>query len=202
MPVVIKNKVSIESCDGKKVWNVPNKLILDIDGTKYIKLPRSHVGFASLVMHHCNTLPEESKEPISLTASLGYQKLLELRNAEQSCLLAQPMCRLFKAVPKKRTKSRISRDKAKEMRSSPEVLSLQLVKPDGSPWAMNVLKPVCARDDIAVELEPDVIQDVITFLQHAGWDTSLSPKKKQKTQEVDSNPADTDEVPDQELLQA
>ena len=83
MPVEIKTHLSIETCDGKKVWKVPEDCIVRCDGTKYIKLPRRHHGFVHLVMYGCTSLPEQRKKHFSLSASIGYQKLLDLRTKAQ-----------------------------------------------------------------------------------------------------------------------
>ena len=83
MSVNLKTNLSIETCDGKKVWHVPEDCIERCDGTKYIKLPRRHHGFMILVMHGCTSLPEKRTKHFSLSASLGYQKLLDLRAKAQ-----------------------------------------------------------------------------------------------------------------------
>ena len=95
MAVVIKKHISIESSDGKKVWHVPDDLLVDVNDIKFIKLPRSHTAFCNLVTHGCTTLSPRPKD-FSVTASIGYNQLLELRNKEQIKVLAQPACFLFK----------------------------------------------------------------------------------------------------------
>ena len=81
MPLEIKSHISIHTCDGKKVWNVPEECIVLSHGTQFIRLPRKHHGFACLVMHGCNSLPDNRKRNF-----IGYSKLLDLRTKAQESL--------------------------------------------------------------------------------------------------------------------
>ena len=70
---------------GKAFWSVDQSLIMDIDGSEYVKLTKTGVqgGFTRLVIENCPTLPAELDKKFSLTWSRGYLELAQLRNAEQ-----------------------------------------------------------------------------------------------------------------------
>ena len=130
MSVEIKTRLSIETCDGKKVWNIPEDCIVRCDGAKYIKLPRRHHGFMILVMHGCTSLPEKRNKSFTLSASKGYQKLLDLRaKAQQAHEEAKDrrlteVHSLFKTKVIKKPKTKISRSEAKFTKECPEALQL------------------------------------------------------------------------------
>ena len=148
------------------------------DGAKYIKLPRRHHGFMILVMHGCTSLPEQRKKHFSLSASIGDQKLLDLRTkAQQEHEDAKDgrleVHSLFKTSVAQKKRKKISRSEAKFTKDCPEALQLLVDMPDGSQLALKVLKQFHHRGDIYVELDELVITRVIDFLQQNGWDQSL-----------------------------
>ena len=178
MSVEIKTKLSIQTCDGKKTWNIPEEFVVSCDGAKYIKVPRRHHGFMVLVMHGCTSLPEKRCKNFSLSASKGYQKLLDLRTKAQQAHEEAKDRRLtevqslFKCKVKNK-KPKVSRSESKFTKEFPEALQLLVDMPDGSQLALKVLKEFHHRGDIYVELDKLVISGLIDFLQHSGWDQSI-----------------------------
>ena len=79
MPIEIKRHISIHTCDGKKVWHVPEECIVAAQGTKYIKLPRRHHGFARLVMHGCPSSILSCSSWKNYYKQLGNGKKLEIQ---------------------------------------------------------------------------------------------------------------------------
>ena len=47
-----------------------------------------------------------------------------------------------------------------------------------SSWALELVKPLNARDELAVELDPHVMNKVIKYLQHAGFSSDLQEVNK------------------------
>ena len=70
----------ITSSDGKVKWEVDHKNIVEVEDKSFVKLARSTYGFARLVFHRCDQVPNPLPKGYSLTASLGYEELLKLRN--------------------------------------------------------------------------------------------------------------------------
>ena len=176
MPVQIKSHISIHTCDGKKVWHVPDEFIVLSQGTKYIRLPKTkHHAFASLVMHGCNALPVHTKKCFTVADNIGYKKLLILRAKAQRLQEAQQELEDAKAgrLEKGRRSWKRTRVQGKFMKNCPKALQLLLDMPDGSQWAFRALGSPKATRDIYVEFDELVITRVIDFLQQNGWDQSL-----------------------------
>ena len=184
MPLEIKSQISIHSCDGTKVWHVPDEFIVLSQGTKYIRLPKTkHHAFASLVMHGCNSLPVHTKTCFTVADNIGYKKLLILRAKAQRLQEAQQKLEDAKAgrLEKGRRSWKRTRVQGKFMKNCPKALQLLLDMPDGSHLAFRVLKSSHSRQEIYVELDKLVITRLIDFLQQSGWDQSLKRVKREDT---------------------
>ena len=95
------------------------------------------------------------KKNFSLTASIGYQKLLIMRTEAQK---------------------RLQKMRARQGKFSgycEEALQLLLPMSDGSQWAFRVLRSPNPGWELLVELDDLVITRVVEFLQENGWDQDL-----------------------------
>ena len=121
-----------------------------------VKLPRSHCKFANLVFHGCTTLPNPLPGNYSLSASIGYQNLVDQRNTKQAEELQdQYVARvpdLFKDIVNRPAKERSSRAQIKESKQAPETLVLSIEDDEEAPWTLELVKPLNSRDELAVNL--------------------------------------------------
>ena len=81
---------------------------------------------------------------------------------------------MAKKQPKKRRAADI-----KALRACPESLSLT-INGHGADWELEVLRPVNARDELAMPVHPKVITQLISYLQHAGFSEDLSQENKNR----------------------
>ena len=65
-------------------------------------------------------------------------------------------------------------------RKAPETLVLSIEDGEEAPWALELAKPLNARDELAVELDPHVISKVIKLLQHEGFSSDLQEVNKKR----------------------
>lgn len=190
--VTIQQVWSISTHDGKKTWHVPANQCLEVNGKTFVKLPRSNCQFAPLVFHGCTDLPCPKKE-LSLTASVGYDELLKLRNTMQASELQTDAVNaapeIFKALLKGSGKQQKQKDKKrsqqelKELRLCPDTVSITI-----NDWSFDVLKPVCATDELAVEMDPDTISKIIKYLQQKGFSSVLQHSHKKRHNMPDDTP--------------
>ena len=89
---------------------------------------------------------------------------------------------IFKDLVRKKQPSckRASRTKIMEGRKAPETLVLSIEDGEEAPWALELVKPLNARDELAVELDPHVINKLIKFLQHEGFSSDLEEGNKKR----------------------
>ena len=57
---------------------------------------------------------------------------------------------------------------------------LSIEDDEEAPWALELVKPLNARDELAVELDADVINKLIKYLQHAGFSSDLQEVNKKR----------------------
>ena len=67
-----------------------------------------------------------------------------------------------------------------EGRKAPETLVLSIEDGEEAPWALELVKPLNARDELAVELDPHVINKLIKFLQHEEFSSDLQEVNKKR----------------------
>ena len=64
---------------------------------------------------------------------------------------------------------------------------LSIEDDEEAPWTLELVKPLNSRDELAVKLDKDVINNVIKYLQHAGFSSDLQEvNKKRKGMSSDS----------------
>ena len=185
--ITIQRSWAITTSDAKKKWHVTDSQTLQVGSKTFVKLPRSHCHFASLVFHGCTTLPDPLPRNFSLSASIGYQNLMAQRNSKQAEELKNQYVEsvvpdIFKDLVRKKQPSckRASRTKIMEGRKAPETLVLSIEDGEEAPWALELVKPLNARDELAVELDPHVINKLIKFLQHEGFSSDLQEVNKKR----------------------
>ena len=173
---------------GKK-WHVKSSQTLIVGSKTFVKLPRSKSQFAILVFHGCKTLPNPRPKDFSLSASIGYNNLVDRRNTQQAQELQNTYVEslhvpdIFKDIVSSQdppAKERPSRAKIKEGREAPETLMLPIYDDEEAPWALELVKPLNPRDELAVELDADVINKLIKYLQHAGFNYELQEVNKKR----------------------
>ena len=185
--ITIQRTCVITTGDGKKKWHVTDSQTLQVGSITFVKLARSHCHFASLVFHGCKTLPDPLPRNYSLSASIGYQNLVDQRNTKQAEELKEEYVEstvpdIFKDLVRKSKPSckRASRAKINEGRKAHGTLVLSIEDGEEAPWALELVKPLNARDELAVELDPHVINKLIKYLQHAGFSSDLQEVNKKR----------------------
>ena len=189
--ITIQRSWAITTSDGKKTWHVTDSQTVQVGSKTFVKLPRSHCQFAPLVFHGCRTLPDPLPRNYSLSASIGYQNLVDQRNTKQAEELQDQYVALvpdlFKDIVNSPAKERSSRAQIKESKQAPETLVLSIEDDEEGPWTLELVKPLNSRDELAVKLDKDVINNVIKYLQHAGFSSDLQEvNKKRKGMSSDS----------------
>ena len=81
---------------------------------------------------------------------------------------------------KQPAKERSSRAQIKESKQAPETLVLSIEDDEEAPWTLELVKPLNSRDELAVTLDKDVINNVIKYLQHAGFSSDLQEVNKKR----------------------
>ena len=89
---------------------------------------------------------------------------------------------IFKDLVKMKqpAKERSSRAQIKESKQAPETLVLSIEDDEEAPWTLELVKPLNSRDELAVKLDKDVINNVIKYLQHAGFSSDLQDVNKKR----------------------
>ena len=181
-------RVCLDERDGNNEftakWLVRPEQLTNINGDAFLKLPRSHVavnGFARFVMG-C-----QADEESTLTVSLGYDKLVELRNVAAAAAAEQLVATTIPEIFRKQRKSsetqqklrRTSRSDVKRKRDNPKCLRIDvpaIMSEQGdhaSQWtvafALRVMEPVSTRDDLCIEFDETSLLNVIKFMRVMGF---------------------------------
>ena len=133
-------------------------------------------------------MPEPLPKNYSLSASIGYQNLVDKRNNKQAEELNEHLESnvpdIFKNIGAKNIRRKkqpaMSRDKLLESRQTPGTLVITIGDDEETSWALEVVKPLNARDELAVELIPHVMNKVIKYLQDAGFSSDLQDVNKKR----------------------
>ena len=171
----------ITTGDGKKKWHVPANQTLEVDTKTFVKLPRSHCHFASVVFHGCTAVPAPMPKNYSLSASIGYQNLVEQRNKRQAEELRANVPEIFKDLAAENFFLQgIKKAERKARPQTHETLEIEIEDDEEASWTLELVKPLNARDELAVELDPDVLNKVIKYLRHAGFSSDLQDGNKKR----------------------
>ena len=181
---------------GKAFWSVDQSLIMDIDGSEYVKLTKMGIngGFTRLVIENCPTLPAELDKKFSLTWSRGYLELAQLRNAEQqkqhaaekNDTAAAVFAKKFGAAserPSYKTHVKVPKAQIKSLNESPEALTITIPSFDTfEEMQCRVKKPIAnPREDLVVEFNEVVIERIIRFIRFQGFDQNLARAEERST---------------------
>ena len=116
----------------------------------------------------------------SLTTSKGYEHLVQARNAAQVKHLTEELevetPDLFKGVVShvEVGKKKCSRQKLKELREHPGVLTITVPETPLRPaFDTTVKRPVNERDDLVVPFDAEVIEGIVACIKFAGWEACL-----------------------------
>ena len=178
----------ITSTDGLKKWNIPADAIINVDDRVFVKLARSAVGFATIVFHNCEQLPQDVPKGYSLTTSLGESDMVARRDrqdhterVERAVACAPALFKKQMKVNEKKIKSKTRSDIQELRRSTADTMHIELtdVKDDeGITKRVEVLRPIHPRDELAVPLNAEAIANVIKFLQISGSSQQQQKRKR------------------------
>ena len=186
MPAEIRRNIAV-SLGGKVEWKIMPKRVQEIDGTEFVKIQPHDKGFIRLASEGIvASVPRNA----TLCHCEGMKELLRLRNEKQrsdfEAAAPRPEpCGLFDAPPgeepaKKRARSMLKRAQQRELRQSPELLSMDLpaTEEHGEPVTIKVVRPAHPCDDLCIELAPEPIERVIAFIRYMGISSHMLVKKR------------------------
>ena len=167
----------------KAEWQIKRDDLINVEGTEFLKLCRggTNLGFPRLVfdVDDASSLPEKADR--KLTASKGYQKLLDLRNHAQSQELISNLpswqrraAPLQQARPKRATRQSL-RDQVINRCSI--AITIPAVG-DHAEKTVQVVRPVYSCEDLAVEFTLSNVEHIVAFIRSEGFDTDLLPSKR------------------------
>lgn len=196
MPLELHTMRKLQFAGKKKYWELAPCNIVVVGGVEFVKLARggTNYPFARIVFEDYQS---SQMDNMSLTASLGYKQLLELRdnaikqsaeaeNADRiPAMFKRTIPDMFKrqspAPPPKRP--HIPRSKLNELLKNPDGCVEITLPACGArpPQVTPVLRTVWAGAELAVLLDLDVIEHVIEYIREAGFDESLMRQKRSET---------------------
>ena len=90
MPLIKSVVEKLKLSDGKTQWEIKPSSVEHIGDCAYLELPRQgvHIGFSRLCLEHEGVMQVVDKG-FSLVISLGYSKIVELRNVAQAASLLE-----------------------------------------------------------------------------------------------------------------
>ena len=177
MPLLMTTvrRISFDSAP-KKYWELkPDDVVLADHGGKtveFVKLHRStSVGLPRLVYDGCADAAR------TLTTSKGYAALLDLRNETQSQLEHDEM--LQKLPPMVREHAQVKRHRVSRgdrAAAGSTTMTVKVNEGHGAPFDVTMLRHKHPCDDVAVLLDMDMLEKVVTYLAHSGC--SAQPEKE------------------------
>ena len=177
MKVMIETVVRVKFGAAKSKWDVRSDAIINADGVSFIKLRAYDCGLVRLITHGCENPPPLG---FTLSASTGLRKLVSARNEAERIASSKSgpavvsLC-LEEITP---TKKRRSRAEIKSVRSDPRPIRITVPSSDGADsFELDVLRPAHPRDEIAVPLDPGMLERVFRFIQAEGFSEDLVAKR-------------------------
>ena len=150
MAVAVINRPSLQYM-GSKLWPVPEQLLVDKDGTWFLKISPIHHGLVNFI---CDGL--QIMQPASLAQSPGLEKLKDLRNKKAKPSNAAD--NLF-GEPEEHMKKRIRTRKASG--NTEDVVTLSVNGVD-----VQCLSPKARQsEDLCVIIEPLALQAVFEAIR-------------------------------------
>ena len=184
--LTVERTYKIMTPDHKVKWEFDKRVVSTVGGREFVKLARSGYGFAKLVFHKCQDIPQPAPPWYSLSASRGYDDLIKMRNELQSDHLVAKdrdnIPELFRAAAKVAPKpTRQSRGAKAADKINLGVLELTLpgiVDNAGEEMRIDVVRPVDSTETLRVLLDPTTLTHVIRFLQAGAWSEERIQKKR------------------------
>jgi hypothetical protein len=193
MPVEIKKSITI-AVDADISWRVPDDRLREIDnggGTSmFVKLSPREPSFIRMVCAGMFEMPKASANlKMSIVHTDGYTRLVNMRNAVAFFTPADASADLFcdddvqdgpevsKAASKRR---RVSTSDRLRLKAQPEIIEVAVPGVQGQdamPTLM--LRPVHPCEDLAVALDPLMLEHLIRFIQHSGLSPEILTQKRQ-----------------------
>ena len=169
----------INNVGGKAVWEVKLDELIDIDGSKYVWVPRQNLNnaFTRMCVEVDGKIPEDMSRDFSLTESRGYKHLLELRERAQRADSADQanipsMFKRKSVVSAKRPKR--TKDEVCDMRLQPKTVAITIPEAGEYAEAQVLVKcSVTSDENLVVPYDLEVIGHVIAFIRREGYDVRL-----------------------------
>ena len=140
------------------------------DGLEFVRLNPRSGSLISVVCEANDDAPKPTPNNFSLTCCDAMCELQRLRNAAAAKELAQPAadaCSLFASAggpQTKAAKARVSHQARKEQRLTKQSVVAQITT-QGDAHAVEMIRPVAARDAIWVRYDQDTLDAVVQFLR-------------------------------------
>ena len=180
MAITLK-MVPTYSIGDKAEWRVQDTELIKIDGAEFVQLKKgkaNHHGFSRLVYAKLDL--SEPDKSWTLSTSVGYKELQDLRNQAQCAALESQRQEQLPAWQRGKAKA-----KAKDTRKSKHQLAelrdhrgvLKVALPSAIEGAeiveIEVVTPVINSEDLRVKHDEDTIARVLAFIVERGFDDDL-----------------------------
>ena len=167
------SEIKCVNIDGlKATWRVPQKDIVDLDGTIFIRINPQNAGLVALVSEANDAAPDPVPRQFSLTACSSLHALTKIRNDTQAKELnnSPAACNLFEPVAEAAAKRiKQSRKALPAMRTDLESISIDLEAGEDEPVHTKVLRPVHPTDGIFVEYEAETLSKTIKYIRRCSF---------------------------------
>ena len=193
MPVDIKRSVTI-AFDADISWPVPDDRLREVENgggtTMFVKLSPREPNFIRMVCAGMFEMPKASAScKMSIVHTDGYTHLVNMRNAVAFSMPADASAALFcdddvqngpeasKPASKRR---RLTMSDRLQLKAQPEIIQVAVPGVQGQD-DMNtlMLRPVHPCEDLAVALDPLMLEQVIRFIRHSGLSPEILVQKRQ-----------------------
>ena len=137
MPPIKSVVEKLKLSDGKTHWEIKPSDAEHVGDCAHLKLPRQgvHIGFTRLCQEHDGVM-QVVDQGSSLVNSLGYGKIVELRNVAQAASLLEEQEKsvpeMFKGICKKKTQV-FSQSRIAELKQHPDVITVEVPDIPGQP---------------------------------------------------------------------
>ena len=187
MPVSIATykEVTFEVGGVAALWKVHPADLVDVSGETYVRLKPYDTSLVRLICAHApGSAPDPVPKNYTLTASVGYRKLISLRNEAQRAALcgdeATPARSLFgaRSAPTPSKAPRVPRQATKERRAAPSTMVVELPPHDrnSTTTSVSLLRPLHPQDILCVALDTEVLDAIFGFVCGHGFDNEGAHK--------------------------
>jgi hypothetical protein len=146
---------------GSPPWLIAENLLVEIDGTQYVKLVGWSVGFVKVVCYDIEKVPRK----FSLSGSLGLCNLVESRNVAGDSKASE----IKNIFGKLKAKKFISHAAMADSRENPRVVEFTVPAFEGSPaTVVKALRADHPTDNLCVELDASTMQAIFGYIRAKG----------------------------------